>query len=388
MNKKLKLAAVLGLAVLSLWGCQMKKEETANVVTEQPVLGVDVSGYEGFSHLSAYTLEGEAPSVLYLPADDYAYVGGTCIISKKEGVEVTVNLNPLLSEEVSNKNLKQKLKYMLDSEYSVTYRKDYADLEISDVVTAENGAAKAEVSYLVYDDGIKGYVGQWLEYYLVELEDGRLFKFVLRVDSNLETGQAGEVVEEMAKYLETDFAYEGGGLQAKIDGYNPSEDELARMNGNTVPFGAFYIYLPEGWDKNTVYSSLVPGATIYGENGNSMEQSQMICTITEDAVGGSETLGSLTKGEQQIFADLFKEELSKQFNVKDIEINMLGMTDLGFVFTAYFKDYAGAGTEMYIYYICRGDKIYGIGGVSVEIGADKEELVELVDRVYSAMEVR
>ena len=222
MNKKLKLAAVLGLTVLSLWGCQMKKEETANVVTEQPVLGVDVSGYEGFSHLSAYTLEGEAPTVLYLPADDYAYVGGTCVISTKEGVEATVNLNPLLSEDVSNKNLKQKLKYMLDSEYSVTYRKDYADLEISDVSTAENGAAKAEVSYLLYDDGIKGYVGQWLEYYLVELEDGRLFKVVLRVDSNSETGQAGEVVEELEKYFETDFAYEGGALQAKIDGYNPS----------------------------------------------------------------------------------------------------------------------------------------------------------------------
>lgn len=386
MNKKIKLAAVLGLTVLSLWGCQMKKEETVNVVTEQPVLGVDVSGYEGFSHLSAYTLEGEAASVLYLPTDDYAYVGGTCIISKKEGVEATVNLNPLLSEDVAGKNLKQKLKYMLDSEYSVTYRKNYADLEISDVVTAENGAAKAEVSYLVYDDGIKGYVGQWLEYYLVELEDGRLFKVVLRVDSNSETGQAGEVVEELEKYFETDFAYEGGVLQAKIDGYNPSEDELARMNGNTVPFGAFYIYLPEGWDKNTVYSGLISGATFYGENGNSMEPKQMICTLIQDAAGDSATLNSMTKGEQQIFADLFKDELSKQYGGIDIETKMIGMTDLGFVFTAYIKDYAGEGTEMYIYYICRGDKIYGMGGVSMEAG--EEELVDLVDRIYSSMEVR
>ncbi len=201
MKRKLKLAAVLASTVLSLWGCQMKKEDTVNVVTEQPVLGVDVIGYEGFSHLSAYTLEGEASSVLYLPTDDYAYVGGTCIISKKEGVEATLNLNPLLSEEYANKTLKQKLQYMLDSEYSVNYRKNYADLEISDIESLENGAVKAEVSYLVFDDEKKGYVGQWLDYYLTELEDGRTFKVVLRVDSSLETGQSGEVVEELENIL-------------------------------------------------------------------------------------------------------------------------------------------------------------------------------------------
>ena len=43
MKRKLKLAAVLASTVLSLWGCQMKKEDTVNVVTEQPVLGVDVT---------------------------------------------------------------------------------------------------------------------------------------------------------------------------------------------------------------------------------------------------------------------------------------------------------------------------------------------------------
>lgn len=388
MNKKLKLAAVLGLTVLSLWGCQMKKEETVNVVTEQPVLGVDVSGYEGFSHLSAYTLEGETPCVLYLPADDYAYVGGSCIISKKEGVETTLNLNPLFSEEVSDKSLKQKLKYILDSEYSVTYRKNYSDLDISDVATAENGAAKAEVSYLVYDDEAKGYVGQWLEYYLVELEDGRLFKVVIRVDSDSETGQAGEVVEELEKYFETDFAYEGGNLQAKIDGYNPSEDELARMTGNTIPFGDFYVYLPEGWDKNTVYSNLVPEATVYGANGNSVDQSRLIYMLTQDAVGSSAQLGSLSKGEQQIFSDMFEEQLSKQYGVPDVEINMMGMTDMGFVFTAYIEDYEQEGIEIYVYYICRGNTIYGIGGLSMESGDDEGELIELVDRVYSSMEVR
>ena len=394
MNQKLKTAAVLGITVLSLWGCQMKGKKPENVVTEQPVLGVDVSGYEGFGYLSAYTLEGENPSVLYLPADESAYVGGTCIISKKEGVEATLNLNPMLSEENADKALKQKLQYMLDSEYSVNYRKDYADLEISDVESLESNAVKAEVSYLVYDDERKSYVGQWLDYYLTELEDGRIFKVVLRVDSDSETGQTGAVVEELEKYFGVDFAYENGFLQAKIDGYNPSEDELARMSGNTIPFGDFYIYLPEDWEKNTVYSSLIPGGTFYAADGNSMEPSRLICMIEQDAVGNSAELGSLTKGEQQIFRDLFEEEIKKRYGQVEVDTEMLGMTNLGFVFKTHIKkNLEGIDTEMYIYYICRGTKMYGIGGVELEKGAvvssiDESEMIELVDSIYSSMEVR
>lgn len=388
MNKKLKLAAVLGMTVLWLAGCRMKETEPVNVVTEQPVLGVDVNGYTGFGYLSDYTLEGEMPSVLYMPADENAYVGGTCIISKKEGLEVTLNLNPMFSEEYADKPLKEKLKHTLDGEYSITYRKNYADLEISDVTSGDTGSVKAETSYLVYDDAKKGYVGQWLEYYMVELEDGRLFEIVFRVDSDSETPQTGAVVEEMEKYLDTDLAYEEGFLQAKIDGYSPSEDELARMSGNTVPLGDFYIYLPEGWDKNTFYSGLIPDAVFYGANGNSMEQKQLICTMIQDAMGDSGRLGKLSKGEQQIFLDLFEEELMKQHGQLEIETKMLGMTEMGFVFTVYIKDYVEAGTELYIYYICRGDKMYGIGGVTVESSADESEMVALVDGIYSSMEVR
>lgn len=394
MKRRLKAAAVWGVVVLSLWGCQMREREPENVVTEQPVLGVDVSGYEGFEHLSAYTLEGETPSVLYLPADESAYVGGTCIISKKEGVEATLNLNPMLSEENANKALKQKLQYMLDSEYSVNYSKDYADLEISDVESLENGAVKAEVSYLVYDDEKKCYLGQWLDYYLTELEDGRLFKVVLRVDSDSENGQTGAVVEELEKYFGVDFAYESRFLQAKIDGYDPSEDELARMSGNTVSFGEFYIYLPEGWEKNTVYSNLIPGGDFYASNGNSMEPGRLICMIEQDAVGNSAELGSLTKGEQQIFKDLFNEEVKKQYGQVEVETEMLGMTEFGFVFNTHIKmKLEGINTEMYIYYICRGSKMYGIGGVELKEGAavssaDESEMIELVDSIYSSMDVR
>lgn len=387
MNQKLKLMVVTGAALLSLWGCSLKKEE-APVVTEQPVLGVDVSGYEGFSHLSAYTLEGENPSVLYLPANENAYVGGTCIISQKEGVEVTLNLNPLLSDEVTGKPLKEKLKYMLDSEYSSTYRQDYMDLEISDIEALENGGARAEVSYLVYNDDKKGYTGQWLEYYLVELEDGRFFEVALRVDSDLETDMAGAVVEELEKYFETDFAYESGILQAKIDGYDPDEGELAKMNGQTIPFGEFILYLPQGFSKNTVYSSMMPGGTVYGKNGNSMEEKLLLCTLVQEIEGNGAELGALTKGEQKVVEQIFREMLEEQYPGMQIEMEILGMTDMGFVFTAYIEDLTDDGTTMYLYYICRGNTVYAVGGFLVDSNDGFEELIELVDSIYATMEVR
>lgn len=105
------------------------------MVTEQPVLGVDENGYAGFEYLSAYTLEGEGESVLYLPTDSGAYVGGTCIISKTEGVEVTLNYNPLFSDDIAKKPVKQKLQYILDSEYSDMYAEKYAMLDISEIKT-------------------------------------------------------------------------------------------------------------------------------------------------------------------------------------------------------------------------------------------------------------
>lgn len=397
MNKRLGLIAAIGLTVLSVCGCQKESSETVNVVTKQPVLGVDESGYAGFTYLSAYTLNGDGngESVLYLPADENAYVGGTCIISKTEGVEVTLNYNPLLSEDIAGKSVKQKLQYMMDLEYSDVYTKDYENLEISDIQSIGDNAAGAEVSYLVYDDGKKDFTANWLEYYFVELEDGRVFKVAIKVDSDGETEQAEAVIGELEKYFEIDLSYEKGFLQAKIDGYEPDSADLAKMNGTTVALGEFNIFLPEGWKENNLVDAQLKAlvdkteglnhAVFYTQSSN-LEEAIILAEMDSD--GSSGEFGVLNKGQEKIFEQYLLEEMQKTYGDSVSDITIIGSTGLGYVMQMDIQErnqYNG-----FVYYIYKGYKVYMIGGIveSDESEDDFESLRETVDQIYSTIEIQ
>ena len=397
MNKKLKLAAVLGLTVLSLWACQTKKEETVSVVTEQPVLGVDVSGYEGFGYLSAYTLEGESPSVLYLPADENAYVGGTCIISKAEGVEVTLNYNPMFSDDVAKKSVKQKMQYILDSEYSDIYTQNYIMLDVSNINTFENNGVGAEVSYLIYDDANKGFTANWLEYYYVQLEDGREFKAVIKVDSNQESEQTAAVIGELEKYFEIDLPYEPGFLQAKVEGYEPGDAELEKMNRTTVSYAGFNFFFSEEWEKNIknelITDKMITGAGLadmvfYTRDKNELNYNEIIMLAKADMGMSSGEFGRLNKESERRYEELLEENVKELYQDDDAEVKVIGKTDLGYVIRMDIKNWEGISS--YIYYIYRGDNAYMLAGLIIQEAdsEDKEALYEEVDRIYATMEVQ
>lgn len=397
MNKKMKLAAVLGLTVLSLWGCQAKEEEAVNVVTEQPVLGVDVSGYGGFGYLSAYTLEGETSSVLYLPTDEKAYVSGSCIISKTEGVEVTLNCNPLFSDDVAKKSVKQKLQYILDSEYSDIYASDYVMLDISKIETLESGGAGAEVSYLVYDDANKGFTANWIEYYYVQLEDGREFKAVIKVDSNQESEQTAVVIGELEKYFEIDLPYEPGFLQAKVNGYEPENGELEKMNRITVEYAGFNLYFSEEWEKNIenelISDKMIKDAGLadmifYTRDKNDLHYNELIMLAKANMGASSGQFGTLGKEGEKKFEKLMDETIKELYQDDGAEVKVIGETDLGYVIRISLESWEGI--SGYMYYIYRGDNAYMLSGFIVQEADSeaKEALYEEVDRIYLTMEVQ
>lgn len=397
MNQKLKTAAVLGITVLSLWGCQMKGKKPENVVTEQPVLGVDVSGYEGFGYLSAYTLEGENPSVLYLPADESAYVGGTCIISKAEGVEVTLNYNPMFSDDVAKKSVKQKMQYILDSEYSDIYTQNYIMLDVSNINTFENNGVGAEVSYLIYDDANKGFTANWLEYYYVQLEDGREFKAVIKVDSNQESEQTAAVIGELEKYFEIDLPYEPGFLQAKVEGYEPGDAELEKMNRTTVSYAGFNFFFSEEWEKNIknelITDKMITGAGLadmvfYTRDKNELNYNEIIMLAKADMGMSSGEFGRLNKESERRYEELLEENVKELYQDDDAEVKVIGKTDLGYVIRMDIKNWEGISS--YIYYIYRGDNAYMLAGLIIQEAdsEDKEALYEEVDRIYATMEVQ
>lgn len=399
MHKRMGWIAALCLTGALLCGCQ--KEEAVNIVTEQPVLGVDESGYAGFEYLSAYTLEGdgEGSSVLYLPTDEKAYVGGTCIISKTEGVEVTLNYNPLFSDDITKKPVKQKLQYILDSEYSDIYAEKYAMLDISEIKTYDNNGAGAEVSYLIYDDTNKGFTANWMEYYYVQLEDGREFKAVIKVDSNQESQQTAAVIGELEKYFEIDLSYEPGFLQAKIDSYEPGNDELVKMNGTTVSYAGFNFFFPEGWEENIgnaliteemLKSEGIESAdmVVYTRNKNDLFFDEMIMLAKADYGMSSGMFGMLNKGEEKRYERMLNDMVQETYHDDGAEAKIIGKTDLGYIVKINLKnweDFSGC-----IYYIYRGDNAYMLAGF-IEQDADssaKETLYEEVDRIYSSIELQ
>lgn len=400
MNKRLGLIAAIGLTVLSICGCQKESDEGISVVTEQPVLGVDERGYAGFTYLSAYTLSGDGNGdiVLYLPADENAYVGGTSIISKAEGVEVTLNYNPMLSEDIVGKPVKQRLQYMLDSEYSEIYVKNFENLEISDVRSIGDNAAGAEVSYLVYDDGKKDFTANWLEYYFVELEDGRVFKVVVKVNSDAETEQTEAVIGELEKYFEIDLSYEKGFLQAKIDGYEPDADDLAKMNGTTVALGELNVFLPEGWVENnsadTMLNALVSKTEMlnqvafYTKSDSALDITETIMLVDMDSDQSSGQFGALDKGQEKMLEKYLLEEIENNYGYTVSDVTIIGSTDLGYVLQMDIQqrnEFNG-----YMYYIFKGYKVYTIGGV-INVNESEEAyeaLKEIIDQIYSTMEVQ
>ena len=396
MNKRMALliAAILSLALL----CGCSKEEDIPVVTKQPVLGEDVVGYVGFPHLQAYTMTGGDGTVVYLPASEAAYVGGTCVISKTQGVEVTINQDPMFSDDMASKPAKQKLSSALDASYSSTFTKGMIDLERSGVSNLDNGGVFEEISYLFFDDNNKQYIFYWIGNYYIILEDGREFQAAISVNSGEKTGETQAVLSELEQYFGIDLPYDEAAMQAKLDSYSPDEDELARMNGETVDFGAFKLYLPEGFSKD---SELSPIMKMFMQGGyeqfeiyskGDLADSWAIFTgisNDSDGVNVSAEVGALSEGQIQILEKFMNEQIKHAFpEAKETELEIIGQSKLGFVMRVYV--YGQKGFDGYFYFIFRGEHSYFIGGLmnAESTEAEKQEVYDSMDRMYSSMEIK
>lgn len=398
MKSKLSLIALAGALMLSAGGCQKQSDE-APVVTVQPVLGEDVNGYAGFTHLQAYSL-GEAAqnSVLYLPADENAYVGGTCIISKTEGVEVTLNYAPMMNEQMMDKSVGKKLQYMLDTEFSEIYTDDYEVLDISKITELKEDTVGAEVSYLEYDDTDKAYKASFIQYLYTELEDGREFKTVIKVDSDEETAQTAAVIEELEKYFGVEIPFESGSLQAKVDDYNPDDATLLKMSSNTVSFGVFDMYFPTDWEKSRLADQIISEdfltengmdeAACYTRDEFSSDAATVIFLARGNSGGSSGEMAGWTKAQEDFVEEYMLKVMREMYPGTDVKVNIIGNTELGFDLEVYLKGYKDMNARFI--YIYRGDDVYILGAVAEEnvTSVEQNALFDTLEQIYSTMEVR
>lgn len=388
MNKRIIMLLVAFSCITLMGGCQKKE---AAVVTKQPVLGEDVAGYVGFTHLTAYTMTGEDQTVVYLPASTGAYVGGTCIISKDQGVEVTVYQDPMLSGDVADKSVKQKLISILDVSYSNTFAKNMAQLERSDVEELENSGVFAETSYLVYDEDKEQYAAYWTGNYYVEMEDGREFQIIIQVNSMEKTRQTAEVISELEQYLGISLPYDEAAMQAKIDNYEPE--------GEYATFGVFKLYLPKGFKKNDFFNTViklfvgdVDQLSVYSDGENDFDFECLIYTGVMVGAGDisiSAEAGALPNWLIQQIEAYMNDYMAQSFpDAKATDLKIIGQTKLGYVMQ--LSVYDDEGYDGYFYIIYRGESAYMIGGMieSQKSEEEKQEFYDKMEQMYSTIEVK
>lgn len=393
----MKKLVVILMAALLLCGCKKEEEPVFDPNMPQPTLGEDAEGYGGFTYLQSYSFGEEGGnSVLYLPKDSAAYVGETCMICKTEGVEVTLNYNPLYGDDIKDKSLKHKLDYTMGIEYSDIYVADYKNLEIADITALGDKAVISEASYLTEDAEQKGFVANWLQYYLVELEDGREFRAVIRVSSDQETANTEAVLAELEQYFAVDLTYESGILQSKIDNYNPSDAELARMDGTIVEMGALEFVLPKFWIRSEIAEELAKTSLmeseydvveVYAEasDAKSMDFNTYIVVAQMPSNISSGEFGTLDKGDIEIFERMYEELFLQQYPGMNVETNAYP-SDLGFVIEV---DMSGLdGIDGLTCVIARGDKMYVVMGTCIESNeADAKEIREIMKDVIANAQV-
>ncbi|MBQ8189762.1 MAG: hypothetical protein IJZ44_08295 [Lachnospiraceae bacterium] len=393
----MKKLVVILMAALLLCGCKKEDEQVFDPNMPQPILGEDAEGYGGFTYLQSYAFGEEGGnSVLYLPKDAAAYVGETCMICKTEGVEVTLNYNPLYSDEIKGKSLKHKLDYTMGIEYSDIYAEEYKSLKISDITTVEDYAVLADASYLVLDKEQQNFVAYWVQYYLVELEDGREFRTAIKVSSDQETANTEAVLEELEKYFAIDLSYESGMLQSLIDGYDPTEEELARMDGTIVEMGALEFVLPKFWirseiaediAKTSLISSEYDAVEVYAEvsDAKSMDFNTYIVVAQMPSNISSGEFGTLDKGEIELLERLYEELFLQQYPGMSVETDAYA-SDLGFVIEV---DMSGLdGLDGLTCVIARGDKMYVVMGTCIESNeADAKEIRKIMKEVIANTQV-
>lgn len=392
-----KLLVIVMVAVL-LCGCQ-KEGAKIDPDMPQPVLGENKEGYGGFSHMQAYVFGEKADhTVVYLPKDELAFMGDTSIICTKDGVEVSLNYMPLYSEEVADKTLKHKLDHSLCNEFNDIYTKNYKALKISDITALHDDAVTAEVSYLTESDDNKGFVAYWVQYYLVELEDGREFRVVTKISSDGENENTAALISEMERYLGIDIAYEPGMLQAQIDNYNPSEQEVARMEGTVVEVGSLDIVLPKFWIRNSAAEKVVYAVAadknynwwqVYTETESETDTdfNTYIIIAEADSEISSGEYGALEKGEIEVLERIYEELVLQMYPGVSVETDAITDSELGFVLEI---DLSGIdGVDGIMYTIVRGNKTYVILGSCMEPNKeDSEEIREIMRDVLKNSSAR
>lgn len=307
--KKRIIALVLCSVMLSLTACEAKdvsslmgkgKEEStteAENETEEkkmdmdtekddskeksktPTFGDNDDTYEGFSYLYTETLATESETDeksgkmknqklnVYIPQDEYNYVGRNNASADKLGVSFDIELNPYLRYDEDDYLPEENLQYYIDENFDEFYNDHYKDVEKGEIETLDNGV-KAKVTYCDYDEYDDSYSVHDKTYYYVTLNDELNAMVIFDINPEETTGKTDALISELESYYNISLDWDKKAAESKLAAFleNPNAE------GNKISNGYMIFELPEGWKADNDYGDYsddiyAPDGNVYSKNG-------------------------------------------------------------------------------------------------------------------------
>lgn len=402
MKKRAALLCMAVLAAVGICGCtgkenraamqesgqkkqSVEEEFAANKKNEKkqsaqkPVLGVDDDSYEGFQYLVPYQMKSDNyEAVVYLPDCDYAINELGSAMAEKQGVRISVQLEtPLVNYRTDKADIEECLRDYAKYEEEIMGEifEDYRNIEMSKVRVIDDDRVVADYSYLLYDSYDEKYTFNWGMYYLVKVNDGRDFLFIIEVDGNSISAETEGVLEEMAEYLQIDIDYDEEALLAKAARYDENEKEEDTESDNEFSTGFWTFELPEGWEKDTFASTndqyvFAPGGRITAGGSG--------IAISEKDVG--QDVSYVRDMDEDKLVQLFELILGNELEISDISV--VGDTAVGYTVKFELEE---LGINMVTYLVFEGQSAYLV--VALEDGTGTEAF-EVAEHIINTAKVK
>ena len=345
---------------------------------QMPVLGTDDKNYKSFQYLEACEIEDDGiKAVVYVPESENLYQSREMVASEALGVTVSVQLNPFIQLEQEDYTMKENMETYIENAYEFDdfYYSDYKDIEMSEINEITKEAASITTSRLEYNRYSESYTAVWSLYYMVKTDDERIFMVTVTIDSDNTTGYTEDLLAELEAYLGIGLEYNQEEMQAKLDGYDPSEE------GNIFSTGDWKFELPEGWEEDVSYkghySEEYYNEYAYAPGGDANRADCMIF-ISNDYVGEDTDYIRDVNEDEMLY--VIKEFLPE--GASDVKCEILGDTAVGYTLKLYFAE-DEIRTEMYFVY--NGHYVYTV--MALEDGA-KTEVFEIAEQIINTAKTR
>ena len=204
---------------------------------------------------------------VYIPQDEYNYVGRNIASADKLGVSFDIELNPYLRYDEDDYLPEENLQYYIDENFDEFYNDHYKDVEKGEIETLDNGV-KAKVTYCDYDEYDDSYSVHDKTYYYVTLNDELNAMVIFDINPEETTGKTDALISELESYYNISLDWDKKAAESKLAAFleNPNAE------GNKISNGYMIIELPEGWKADNDYGDYsddiyAPDGNVYSKNG-------------------------------------------------------------------------------------------------------------------------